>query len=247
MALFFSPDDDSSISDSSWPRVDVIRLKITPFLIALAAFLLSLVAACGTLNENENGSESESNALAAEHRQSVLSALPVTPRGKRILAMDVGPGQGETLDAALAKAKSAGITTVVLNYDWVDIEPTPLTYQHARLTTDNTYYSTAPHDASVVLNIRPIAGACRRVPPDLTNVAWDDPVMITRFHYLLYWIWSHLPHLTVHAMSIGTEVDAHFAPDGYAAYKTFFEAARMNAQRYWGAALPVGVTTTWDA
>ena len=111
----------------------------------------------------------------------------VTARGSRVLAMDVGPGPGETAEAAVAKAKAAGVTTVVLNYDWNQLEPTAFAYQNAKLIADNAFYSTSPHAMSVVLNIRPIAGPCRVVPPDLATLGWSDPVMYTRFGYLLTW------------------------------------------------------------
>lgn len=149
----------------------------------------------------------------------------VLPGGGRVLAMDVGPGPGEPLDAAVATARATGVTTVVLNYDWAELEPSAFQYQGARLAADNAYYSTAPHAMSIVLNIRPIAGACRVVPPDLAGVAWNDPVMTTRFGYLLTWIRGYLPALEVKVMSIGTEVDTHLAPADYPAYKTFFEVA----------------------
>ena len=171
----------------------------------------------------------------------------VLPSGGRVLAMDVGPGPGETLGSAVAAARAAGVTTVVLNYDWAELEPAPFQYQGARLAADNAFYSTSPHAMSIVLNIRPIAGACRVVPPDLAAVAWNDPVMTTRFGYLLTWIRGHLTALDVKVMSIGTEVDTHLAPADYPAYKTFFEVARQNAKTQWGASLPVGVTVGRDS
>lgn len=172
---------------------------------------------------------------------------PVTPSGGRVLAMDVGPGPGETLDAAVAAARAAGVATVVLNYDWSQIEPAAFQYQSAKLAADNAYYAAAPHAMSIVLNVRPIAGPCRVAPPDLAGLAWSDPVMIARFGYLLTWIHGYLPGLDVKLMSIGTEVDSHLSPADYAGYKVFFEAARQRAKDLWGAALPVGVAVTRDA
>lgn len=170
----------------------------------------------------------------------------VLARGARVLAMDVGPADGESLDTAVASAKAAGVTTVVLNYDWNQLEPAAFQYQSAKLLADNAFYSTAPHAMSVVLNIRPVAGPCRVVPPDLMNLAWSDPVMIARFSYLLIWIRGHLPNVTVRVMSIGTEIDSHLALGDYPAYKTFFEAARQNAKAQWGQSLQVGTAVTWD-
>ena len=175
------------------------------------------------------------------------ASAAVTARGSRVLAMDVGPGPGETAEAAVAKAKDAGITTVVLNYDWNQLEPSAFAYQNAKLIADNAFYSTSPHAMSVVLNIRPIAGPCRVVPPDLATLAWIDPVMTTRFGYLLTWIHGYLPNVTVQVMSIGTEVDSHLAPADYAAYKVFFEVARNNAKSLWGATLPVGTAVAWSS
>jgi hypothetical protein len=169
----------------------------------------------------------------------------VTARGGRVLAMDVGPGPGETLDDAVTAAKAAGITTAVLNYNWNELEPSAFQYQSAKLAADNQYYAT--HAMSVVLNIRPVAGPCRVVPPDLANLAWNDPVMTTRFGYLLTWIHGYLPNVSVQVMSVGTEVDSHLALADYAPYKGFFEAARTQAKALWGSALPVGTAVTWGA
>lgn len=171
----------------------------------------------------------------------------VTARGARVLAMDVGPGPGETLDAAVATAKAAGVTTAVLNYNWSDLEPSAFQYQNARLIADNLYYATSPHAMSVVLNIRPVAGPCRVVPPDLASLSWSDPVMTTRFGYLLTWIHGYLPDVTIQVMSVGTEIDSHLAPAEYPAYKVFFEAARQKAKALWGSALPVGTAATWGS
>lgn len=183
--------------------------------------------------------------LPAEPSPENQRSAAVTPRGARVLAMDIGPGPGETREQGVAKARSAGITTAVLNYNWSELEPSAFQYQNARLIADNTFYSTAPHDVSVVLNLRPMAGMCRVVPSDLVGVAWNDPVMITRFSYLLIWIHGHLPGVKVNLMSIGTEIDSHLAPADYAAYKVFFDAARANVKALWGQQLPVGTTATW--
>ena len=204
-----------------------------PMTYALARFLmLTVLTACVT----STGDPAE-REVSAE----------VTARGPRVLAMDVGPGAGETREAAVAKAQGAGVTTVVLNYDWNELEPTAFQYQNARLIADNAFYATSPHAMSIVLNIRPIAGACRVVPPDLATLAWNDPVMTTRFGYLLTWIHGYLPGVTVQVMSIGTEIDSNLAPADYAAYKGFFETARNNAKSLWGAALPVGTAVTWGS
>jgi hypothetical protein len=171
----------------------------------------------------------------------------VTARGARVLAMDVVPGPGETIEAAVAKARTAGVTTAVLNYNWSDLEPSAFQYQNAKLIADNAFYAAEPHAMSVVLNIRPVAGPCRVVPPDLATLTWSDPVMTARFGYLLTWIHGYLPDVTVQVMSVGTEIDSHLTPSDYAAYKVFFEAARQSAKALWGTALPVGAAVTWGS
>ncbi len=216
----------------------VMRRAVVWLLISGLSISLAFTLACtGAPAELDDASEPPAEATHTS---------AVTPRGTRTLAMDVGPGPGETREQAVVKAKSAGITTAVLNYDWVELEPTAFQYQNARLVADNAFYSTAPHDLTVILNIRPVAGPCRVVPPDLAGLAWNDPVMITRFSYLLTWIRGHLPNVTVKVMSIGTELDTNLAPADYAAYKTFFEAARTKAKSLWSAQLPVGAAVTFD-
>jgi hypothetical protein len=208
-------------------------LPMTYSVSRFSTLMLAVLAACVT-SAGDPADERETSAA-------------VTARGSRVLAMDVGPGPGETREAAVAKAQAAGVTTVVLNYDWSELEPTAFQYQNARLIADNAFYSASPHAMSVVLNIRPIAGACRVVPPDLATLAWSDPVMTTRFGYLLSWIRGYLPDITVQVMSIGTEIDSHLAPADYVAYKVFFEAARSNAKSQWGAGLSVGTAVTWGS
>lgn len=188
-----------------------------------------------------------SACLLSPSRDEREASSAVTARGTRLLAMDVSAGSDETVDAAVAEAKAAGVTTAVLNYNWSDLEPSAFQYQNAKLIADNLYYATSPHTMTVVLNIRPVAGPCRVVPPDLANLAWNDPVMTTRFGYLLTWIHGYLPNVTVQVMSVGTEIDSHLAPGDYPAYKVFFEAARQNAKALWGGSLAVGTAVTWGS
>jgi hypothetical protein len=90
--------------------------------------------------------------------QPVSSA--VTARGARVLAMEIGPGPGETLDAAVATAKAAGVTTAVLNYNWSDLEPAAFQYQNARLiSTLTTGPATLSTDHFLRLTWAPVAGA----------------------------------------------------------------------------------------
>lgn len=174
------------------------------------------------------------------------TADPVTARGSRLLAMAVGAAPGESLDAAVARAKAAGVTTAVLSYDWSALEPAALQYQAAQVAADAAYFSAAPHAMSVVVNVRPIAGPARVLPPDLRGRRWNDPVVTTRFGYLLSFLRIQLAAVDVRVMTIGTELDHALAVSEYPDYKIFFEAARTQAKALWGAALPVGATVTLD-
>ena len=100
---------------------------------SMLALALALVAAC-LASPGSGAGEQEASAA-------------VTARGPRVLAMDVGPGPGETVDAAVAAARAAGVTTAVLNYNWSDLEPSAFQYQNAKLIADNLYYATSPHPA----------------------------------------------------------------------------------------------------
>lgn len=189
---------------------------------------------------------------------SMTMASAVTSKGSRVLAMDVGPGENETLANALDEAQSIGVTTIPVSVSWADIEPDYLDYQDPDNLFADLIDELDGRGMSVILNLRPIAGACRTLPEDLEarfelptsdpdHLDWDDAETQLRFEYLLDAVDILADGLTIEQMTIGTEIDSHLdSATEYAAYKSFFEEARSDAQADFGS-IPVGVATTWFA
>ena len=98
---------------------------------------------------------------------SMTMASAVTSKGSRVLAMDVGPGENETLANALDEAQSIGVTTIPVSVSWADIEPDYLDYQDPDNLFADLIDELDGRGMSVILNLRPIAGACRTLPEDL--------------------------------------------------------------------------------
>ena len=156
----------------------------------------------------------------------VLSVLTTTiqaqdTRGERQLAIDVQAASGEEYDDAFIMAREIGMQTLTLSLDWENLEPAPQAYDGTWLEIANIYYPA--YDTPLNLVIRPIHTGTLRVPADLQNVAFDDPIMIARFQQLLDFVFSTTPDLTINSLVIGSEIDGYLGEDArrWEAYTTF--------------------------
>lgn len=139
---------------------------------------------------------------------------------------------------------AAGVQTAA---PWGSLNPTGTTYDLAPLT--NPFFGlcklTAMGYTTIYLNIPIIAINVRSMPDDIDHLAFDDPLVIQRFHALIDAIQGSLP-TEVKFISFGNEVDTYFAghPSEWLPFKSLVDdaAAYMKSLR---PAILVGVTTTF--
>lgn len=76
------------------------------------------------------------------------------------------------------------------------------------------------------LAINPIDTNVNRMPDDLKDVPFDDPLVIERYKQLLEFVFSQVPDLELSSFSIGNEIDAYLGsdPSMWNQYQLFFEA-----------------------
>ena len=181
-------------------------------------------------------------------------ALPIShtsansdPQHGRILSLDVTEAADGNFDAAFNLAKSIGMQATSLSVYWDEIETAPGIYNPEPnwLEIANLYYP--GQDVQVSLAISVIDTNNLRLPPDLADKPFDDPMVIERFNGLLDYIATQIPDLTINSLAIGNEIDIYLANNArqWEAYETFFIAAASHARTLWPA-VPVGSKITFN-
>jgi hypothetical protein len=147
-----------------------------------------------------------------------VTTSPV-PKGDRLLG---GIDWGARPDAV--------IPIVYYPLDWVDIETAPNKYGNEELSKTNKEYGGGK--ALVDITIRPLHTNRKRVPNDLMNVAFDDPVMIDRFEKLLDYVFGLMPDAKLLSLVIGSEMDIFLGTDEklWKQWETFFKATSAYAR-----------------
>lgn len=166
--------------------------------------------------------------------------MAVTPKGSRRLGVYVRAPESGDYATSFAQARSWGMELTTLALDWGALEPSPGTYDDTWLTIAEAFYP--PNGVALDLILRPINTNQVEVPADLAGLAWDHASVVSRFEDLVEFVLGAIPSVTLNALVIGNEVDAYLGTDAgaYAAYRTFFEAAR-DAARAIRPGLAVGV------
>jgi len=145
----------------------------------------------------------------------------VTPKGNRLLNIDIAPSEElDEVDAFFLARSRVGIDAALVGGSWPEIETAPGKFNYPRLKLANSVYK----DAKIMLELNPIETYIRTVPSDLETVAFDDPVMIARFKKLLDVVFSQLGDLEITALWIGNEVTGYLDTSGqWEAYQTFYK------------------------
>jgi hypothetical protein len=132
--------------------------------------------------------------------ETVESAVPirsdeVIPRGKRVLSIDINEPANGDYDQAFAMTLETGSGAVSLSIPWDIIETSPGEYHPDPnyLAIANLYYPAS--DIPVSLMIGPIDTNNLRVPSDLADIQFDDPMMISRFKAALDFAFTQIPDL----------------------------------------------------
>ena len=185
-----------------------------------------------------------------------IAAYTQTPRGDRILAIDLQPYDGQAFSSAAADAVTQGVTTATIHLDWNQIESSPGVFTGPDAVNWQTAVTTYPtYGMNLILTIGTLDTCQRDVPSDLAAMHWNDPEMETRFQWLLSWLSitaanAGQPNIVV-GLSIGSEADVLLstdstALDNFSDYTAFFnyENSYLKSSTIWNS-VPVGVSTTF--
>ncbi len=142
------------------------------------------------------------------------TALPVaspTPKGNRILSIDVNPARDGDYETAFQAAQSAGIEQVGLFLAWPVLETAPGVYDGTLLDIATAYYPTKGVKLDLTLAV--VNTTRRELPADLANKSFDDPIVIERFKELLDFVFSKTENIEISSLNIGSEYDILFGSD----------------------------------
>jgi hypothetical protein len=194
--------------------------------------MVFLTCALFSVNTTTRAAGSEAPGTLASKQEKVDirtgSDLTVTPKGNRLLHIDISPSEelDEVDGFSLARSR-AGINAALVGGSWPEVETAPGKFSYRGLKRANSIY----RDVGVVLELNPIESFIRTVPSDLTTVPFDDPAMIARFKKLLEVVFSQLPDLQITALWIGNEVTGYLDKTGeWDAYQTFYETVGAYAR-----------------
>ncbi len=216
-------------------------------LAAKALLALAFVALSGC------GGGQSSTATALPPPDPVVGALPsigvLSITG--IPRLNPYPASPAAIAAAYSEATelayAAGARGQQLNFSWGDLESSAGVYDQARMAELSSAFNLASARSLVqYVGIQPINTQYRDVPADLVGRAFDDPVLIARFHALLDRVVGQ-NRGRIQYLSLGNEVDIYLGahPAEVAAFITFMRAA-LAYTRGLDPAVKVGVTGTGD-
>lgn len=157
-----------------------------------------------------------------------------TPRGNRILSVSVNETPTIDYNSALSAAEEVGISAVSLPQNWDELETAPGVFRPRPnlLRIANRYYIGT--GLTISLGINPIDTTNVRLPDDLRDKDWDDPLVIERYKRLLDFAFMEISALELNCLTIGNEIDGVLStPEEWAAYETFFREVADYARGFW--------------
>ena len=161
-------------------------------------------------------------------RNLVLALILATPAAADpLLSIDITLADGEDYPAAVRVVKDAGANATSLSLFWDDLETEPGVYapKDNWPMIANLYFPAT--GLAYTLTFSVIDTVVDRRPPDLRGLAWDDPLVISRFSAHADAVLARMPRVHFKAIAIGNEVDAFLTnPADVAAYARFLVAVR---------------------
>jgi len=136
------------------------------------------------------------------------------PKGGRMLGIAVNENPRVNFDTAFQAAKRTGFDMVSLPIAWDSIETSPGKYaaDPNYLAIANLFYPAS--GVRVALELNPIDTNNLRLPNDLQQKSFADPLVVQRFKLLLDYVFAQLPALHLVALTIGNEVDGYLHTPG---------------------------------
>jgi len=180
---------------------------------------------------------SAQQAIEAAHNGQILS-ISTTPR------LEPAPVMQDYLDA-FKLTHDTGVDGDLFTAKWNELEGANGKYLFDDYLDGMGSYESVYPDV-LMFGIQVLNTTAKETPPDLMNVAFDDPQMLTRFNALID---AALPKFGkyVRYLAIGNEVDVYLAnhPQEWAVYKTFYDGVVAHVHQV-APQIQVGVTVTFD-
>lgn len=177
---------------------------------------------------------------------STPTMAPASPKGNRLLGIDVNPASDGNYDAAFQLAKQAGMEHVGLFLQWSVLETAPGVYDDTLLDITSAYYPSQGIKLDLTLAV--VNTTRKEFPADLANEPFDDPAVIERFKQLLDHVLAKTATIELGPLNIGSEYDVLFGTDAkqWQQFQTFYEeiAAYVHSKR---PDLKIAVEATFNA
>lgn len=142
---------------------------------------------------------------------STPTTAPVSPKGIRLLGIDVNPATDGDYDAAFQLAKQTGMEHVGLFLQWSTLETAPGVYDDTLLDIASAYYP--GQGITLDLTLAVVNTTRKEFPADLMDRPFDDPVVIERFKRFLDHVFARTTAIELGPLNIGSEYDIFFGAD----------------------------------
>jgi hypothetical protein len=172
----------------------------------------------------------------------VIWASPL-PKKNRLLGIGLTTSEINDLGQSYTIALGAGLEAVEHPIQWDAFETSPGVFDSNGLSQINALY--AHSSLQVHINLNPIDTLANRLPADLKNKTFNDPMVIARYKAAADYILSNLPNTTILSLGIGNEVDIYLTnhPSQWSDYIQFLQAVTSQL-RSSHPGLKLGVKTT---
>ncbi len=148
---------------------------------------------------------------------------PASPKGNRLLGIDVNPAADGDFNAAFQLAKQAGMEHVGLFLQWSVLETAPGVYNDTLLDIASAYYPSQGIKLDLTFAI--VNTTRKEFPADLADKPFDDPAVIERFKKLLDHVFAKTSTIELGPLNIGSEYDILFGKDEeqWRQFQTFYK------------------------
>ena len=169
----------------------------------------------------------------------------VTPRGNRILAIDITEAEDGDWVSAFLISLGAGSQATDISLGWDDLEIGPGQYDGSVLTTIDEFFPS--RGIPIFLTLAPTDTGQSRLPSYLHGRSFDDPVVIARFKTLLEFVFQKISNTELLYLAIGNEIDFSFGSDpvAWGRWQTFLDVVAEYAREL-RPGLRVGTKVTFN-
>lgn len=165
-------------------------------------------------------------------------------RGDRLFGISISE-DGVGFDKSFSIAQSVGVKVIEIPIPWDEYESKPGQYVSGWLPVINKFYSKAGTKISLSLN--PIDTNNVRLPKDIKNKAFNDPVVIERYKAFVDFIASQVPDSDIFFVAVGNEIDIHLgkSEERWQEYSDFYNAVAPHVKEKFPHAV-IGSKITFD-